>query len=136
ATVGGRGVRARALMEDRRDVVVEIAVGDAQQEFFLVDVVGDAAADEIAELVALRQVVDGDDVTLAARVQRLDQVGSDESGGAGHDDVHDAILLLMRWALRSRSRTARAPRRRTAIRSRPCPPRWPRRRWAVPRPTA
>ena len=61
-------------MEHRRDVVVEIAVGDAKQKFVLVEVVGNVQAGQIPELVALREIVDGDDVALAARVQRLDEV--------------------------------------------------------------
>ena len=67
-------------MQHRRDLVVEVAVGEPREEFVLVDVVGDLAVDEIRELVGARQVVDGDDARLAARVQRPDQIGADESG--------------------------------------------------------
>ena len=49
------------------DVVVEVAVGEPREELVLVDVVGDLAVDEIRELVGAREVVDGDDVGLAAR---------------------------------------------------------------------
>ena len=76
-------------MQHRGDVVVEVAVGEADEELVLVDVVGDLAVDEVAELVGAREVVDGDDARLAARVERLDEVGADEAGGAGDDDVHD-----------------------------------------------
>jgi hypothetical protein len=41
---------------------------------------------QVAELVALRQVVDGDDVVDAAGVEALDDVAADEAGGAGDDD--------------------------------------------------
>ena len=36
------------------------------EEFLLVEVVRDLAVDEVAELVGAREVVDGDDVGLAA----------------------------------------------------------------------
>jgi len=80
------------LMEYRSDVVVEIAVARAEQELFLVEVIRDRAVGEIAEFVATRQIVDGDDVRLAARVQRLDDIRADEPCSAGDDDVHDLSL--------------------------------------------
>lgn len=49
-------------MEHRCDVVVEIAIADPLQKLVLVEVVGDVAIGEVAELVAMRQIVDGDDV--------------------------------------------------------------------------
>ncbi len=49
-------------MQDRGDVVVEVAVGEPREELVLVEVVGDLAVDEIAELVGAREIVDGDDV--------------------------------------------------------------------------
>ena len=76
AAVGLHRVRARALVQHRRDVVVEIAVGEAGEEFLLVEVLGDLAVDEVAELVAAREIVDGDDARLAARVERLDEIAS------------------------------------------------------------
>ena len=59
--VGLHRVGARALVQHRADVVVEIAVGEAREELVLVDVVVDLAVDEVGELVGARQVVDGDD---------------------------------------------------------------------------
>jgi hypothetical protein len=53
-------------MEDRRDLVVEIAVGETREQLFLVDVFGDLAVDEIAVLVRVLQIVDRDDARLAA----------------------------------------------------------------------
>ena len=75
-------------MQDRGDVVVEVTVGEPRQKLVLVEIVGDLAIGEIAELVGARQIVDGDDVGLAARVERPDEIRSDEAGGAGDDDVH------------------------------------------------
>ena len=48
-------------MQHRGDVVVEVAIGEPGEELVLVDVIGDVAVDEIAELVALGQIVDGED---------------------------------------------------------------------------
>src|SRR6266498_5708170 len=83
AAVGLHRVGARALMQYRNEIVVEVAVGEPHEELLLVHVIGDIAVDEIAELVGAREIVDGDDALLAARVQRLDEIGADEPGGAG-----------------------------------------------------
>ena len=79
-------------MEDGVDLAVEMAGLDARDEVVLVEVIGDVAIDEIAELVGPGQVVDGDDVLHAALVERLDEVGTDKSGRAGNDDVHETLL--------------------------------------------
>jgi hypothetical protein len=55
-----------------------------------VDVVGDLQVGQVAELVALGQVVDRDDVVDAAGVEALDDVAADEAGGAGDDDAGHA----------------------------------------------
>ena len=92
AAVGLHRVGARALVQDRADVVVEVAIREAQEEFLLVHVVGDLAVGEVPELVGLREVVDGDDVGLAAQVERADEIRADESGGSGDDGVHVAFF--------------------------------------------
>ena len=74
-------------MQHRRDVVVEVSVDEPGRKFVLVEVFGDLAVDQIAKLVRLLQVVDGDDLALAARVERLDQIRTDEAGGAGDDGL-------------------------------------------------
>src|SRR5439155_4978345 len=78
-----------ALVEDRRQVVLEVARDEPRDEFFLVEIVGDLRVGEVREFVAILEIVDGDDVRLAAPVERMDQIGADEAGGAGDDDVHD-----------------------------------------------
>ena len=104
AAIGLHRVRARTLVQHRRDVVLEVAGADARDEFVLVEVIGDVAVREIAELVGVVQVVDGDDVAFAARVERPDQVRTDEAGGAGDDDVHGQCSVVVRLrAYRSRS---------------------------------
>ena len=75
-------------MENGTDRAVEFARLHHLEEVGLVDVVGDLAIDEIAELVGPGEVVDGDDVALAAFVQCLDEVGADEAGRAGNDGIH------------------------------------------------
>ncbi len=75
-------------MQDGRDVIIEIAVDESFQEFILVEVIGNLAIDEVAELVGAREVVDGEDVGLAAIVQRPDKIGADKARGAGDDDIH------------------------------------------------
>jgi hypothetical protein len=76
-------------VQDRGNVVVEVALDQANEKLVLVDEFGDLAIDEVAELVGAGEIVDGNDAAFAARVQRLDEVGADESGRAGDDDVHD-----------------------------------------------
>ena len=58
---------------------------------------------------------------LAARVERLDEVRSDESGSAGDDDVHGVAPTVRgrRAPTLRRDERARAARRRTAARSPP-----------------
>ena len=145
AAIGLHRVRARTLVQHRGDVVLEVACADARDEFVLVEVIRDIAVREIAELVGIPQVVDGDDVALAARVERPDQVRPDESGGAGDDDVHVRCSVCYRARTprgRDRccparwSRTAPVARRRTATHSRRSPPRQRHRRPAGPPPTA
>jgi hypothetical protein len=51
--------------------IAEIAAREAGDEVGLVRVVGNLAVDEVVELLGARQVVDGDDVRLAALVQPL-----------------------------------------------------------------
>ena len=75
-------------MQDGGDVVVEVAVRETREELVLVEVVGDLAVDKVRELVGACEVVDGEDRRLAALVERADEIGADEAGGAGDDGVH------------------------------------------------
>src|SRR5581483_9350597 len=104
APVGLGGDGARALVEDRVDRALEIAARQALEKIPLVEEVGDRAVDQVAVLVAPGQIVDRDDVGLAARVQRAHEVRADEAGGSGHDVVaHDSA------AISSSGRTTVAP---------------------------
>ena len=55
-------------------------------ELGLVEIVGDLAVDEIGELAAVGEIVDDDDVGVAAAIQLANEVAADESGAAGDDD--------------------------------------------------
>src|SRR6266567_681618 len=141
-------VRARALVNERGDVILEVAVCKTRQELVFVEVVGDLAIDEVLKPVVARKAVDGDDLRLAASVQRFHEVGSDEAGRAGDDDVHLFSSLWIADSMRARSRaryrpcrsswrrTAPAEQPRTKARNRPCSPRPRRRRPEDPNPTA
>jgi hypothetical protein len=75
-------VAAGALVEHGLDLA-EAALGEEGVELVGVDVVGDLQVRQVAELVALGQVVDRDDVVDAAGVEALDDVAADESGSSG-----------------------------------------------------
>ena len=127
-------VRARALVDHRLQLAVEVAVGEAVGELVGLEVVGDVAVGEVGELVAGPEAVDRDHVAVAARVQRLHDVGADEARGAGDDDGHAAQSTPGRCGrLRWRGR-ARAARARTTARSPQSTPRRRRRPPAGPRP--
>src|SRR6185369_15378575 len=87
APVGLHGVGAGALVQDRAHAV-EVAGAQPRDQVELVDVIGDLAVGDVRHLLGALQVVDGDDVGLAARVERLDEVRADEAGGAGDDERH------------------------------------------------
>ena len=103
-TVGRHRVRARTLVQNSRHVVVEVAVAEAFDEFVLVDVIGDLAVDQVAKLVGAGEIVHRDDVALAAQIERLDEVGADESRSTGDDDVH----AYSRWLERAEAQTSRS----------------------------
>src|SRR3982751_3413930 len=78
-------------MEHRAHLPVERAQAELAQEFLFVQIVRDAAIDDVAEFVALREIVDRDDVVFTTLVERPDQVGTDESCRAGDHD-HEQTL--------------------------------------------
>ncbi|MPN41607.1 hypothetical protein SDC9_189161 [bioreactor metagenome] len=92
ATVGLHGVGAGAFVQDGFDLAVVMTGLDALDEIVLVEVVGDFAVDQVLELVGLGQVIDCNDIGDAALVQRLDNIGADETGSTGDDVVHGVLL--------------------------------------------
>ena len=76
-------------MEDRLDPA-EIAACEHLVKRRGINVICNAQIRQIAKLVALRQIVNGDDVIDAARIEPLDEVAADKTGGAGDNDAGHA----------------------------------------------
>ena len=68
-----------------------------------IDVIGNLQIGQIAEFVAVAQVIDGDDVVNTAGVEPFDNIAAYEAGGAGDYDFHGEFLgfdvqrLAVRW---------------------------------------
>ena len=75
-----------AVVKDRLDRTEIGARNDRLAERVAVEKVGDPRPGEVLEFPSVGQVIDDDDVVAAARVERVDQVRSDESGPAGDDE--------------------------------------------------
>ena len=90
APVGLHRVGAGALVQHRvRRSLVERAVADALDEVLLVEVVGDLAGRRGWRTFSARERLSTATMSrLAARVERLHEVGADEAGGAGDDQGH------------------------------------------------
>jgi hypothetical protein len=73
-----------------------VAIGETQIKLGMIDIVGDLQIGQIAELVPIAEVIDGDDVGDAALVQARDDVAADESGGSCHHDGHVQLLLFFK----------------------------------------
>ena len=68
----------------------ELGALEARIEIAPVEVVADRRAGEVGVLLPVAEIVDGDDVVDAERVQAAQQIGADHPGGAGDDDPHAA----------------------------------------------
>src|SRR5258708_775016 len=99
--------RPRGLGLHRQARLHRAPARDAQapDEVALVDEVRDLEVGEVGDLVGARKVVDGDDVALAAQVERFHQVGTNEARGAGDDD-HEPFPFERLAASSSRWTTA------------------------------
>ena len=62
-------------------------------KFVFVEIVGDVAVGEVFEFLPVGEVVNGDDVGDAARIECFDDVAADKAGRAGYDDAHGGILI-------------------------------------------
>ena len=67
--------------------LAKVAAGVVVVKHVGVNVIGDLQVGDVAEFVALRQVVDRDDVGDATGVEALDDVAANKAGGAGNDDA-------------------------------------------------
>ena len=74
-------------MEDRIDPP-QLPEREAVVEFAPVEVVADPGAQEIAVFRALGEIIDGDHIIDADRIQSMHQVAAHHPGGAGHHDSH------------------------------------------------
>jgi hypothetical protein len=82
-------VGAGALVEDDVDAA-QLAALEAAVEIAPVEVVADRRAGEVGVFRAVAEIVDGDDVVDADRVQAAQQVGADHARRSGDDDSHGA----------------------------------------------
>jgi hypothetical protein len=73
--------------------LAELAAPEPGIEVVLVEVVGNLRAEQVAVLRSVGQVVDGDHVVDADRVQPMHQVRANHAGRAGDDDSHAASLI-------------------------------------------
>ena len=76
-------------MEYRLDLP-EMPLGKSGIEICCVHVIDYGQVHQVAKLVTLRQIVDGNDVRDPAGVQALDDVAANEAGRAGNDDARHA----------------------------------------------
>ncbi len=76
-------------MEDRVDVrAVEVPLLDEVEEIVLLLVVDEMQPAQVLVVLAVRKVVDDEDVLVPARVQRVDEIAADKAGTA-RDDNHE-----------------------------------------------
>ena len=68
----------------------EMPLGKSGVEICGVHVIADRQVHQVAKLVALRQIVHGNDVGDPTGVQALDDVAANEAGRAGNDDARHA----------------------------------------------
>ena len=94
AAVPLRGGGTGALVKDGLHAAEILPGPDTFQKVVLVQIVPDAQIGQVLELDAVAQIVHHQDVLPAAGVQRLDNVGADETGPACHDDHVSRPLLL------------------------------------------
>ena len=73
--------------------LAELPATEAIEKIVFVQVVSDIAVGQVAKLVAVSQIVDGDDIGFITLVEGLNQVATDKTGGAGHNDSHAMFPL-------------------------------------------
>ena len=66
----------------------KVALCEALVKHLVVHVVGDLQISQIAKFVTIAQVVHGDDVADAPRIQPLDDVAANEASSACDNDFH------------------------------------------------
>jgi len=87
--------RAGPLMEDTPYLVQEARRIELLDELVLVQIIGDVEIGQIVHLAAVQQIVDQQDIALAAFVQCLDQIAADKAGAARDYDHAVPLALLI-----------------------------------------
>ena len=103
------GGRTGALVKDHFDLIPlfeRIAGDDAGDEFVLVHVVGDIQIDQVGELGAIGQVVNGHYVLVTGLVEQFDEIAADK---AGTTCDYDHALFLVRSRERENLRCLSLP---------------------------
>ena len=75
-------------MKHRLHLVVEPAARERVEKAAFVEIVRDLAVGEVHEFVAVREVINRNDVGHATLVQRAHDVGAYEPGRTGNDVIH------------------------------------------------
>ena len=89
------GVAACALVEHGLYVGIgQNMFAHLADEFVFVQIMGDGAVGKIADLVAIGQIVHGNDVGDAARIESVDDIAADKAGRTGYDDGHGETPCL------------------------------------------
>src|SRR5690606_34648391 len=83
-----RRIGTCALMQYDIDTL-EVALSHLRPEIVLVHVVGDVAADQVADFVTFGEIVHRENVGITAPIQAADKIAADEAGGSGDYD-HDS----------------------------------------------
>ena len=76
--------------------LAKLAATEPVEKIVLVQVIGNFTVGQVAELVAIGQIVDGNDIGLVALVECLNEIAADESRGAGYDDRHARFPVRVR----------------------------------------
>ncbi len=97
----GRG-GAGTLMQNRLNISGKRRIGFQQAEkIILVDVIDDGQVGDVAEFVAVTQIVDDQDIAAIVFNQHAGKIAADESGPASYD-MHD-LSRCLRSSIRRRN---------------------------------
>src|SRR5688572_16921551 len=82
-------------MQQCFDRTVERTFLHCREKFVLVQIIRNRAIDKISETVSVREVVDRDDVSDAARIERLDEIRADETCCTGNYINHCLLTCFL-----------------------------------------
>src|SRR5690554_1641686 len=84
-TVALGGIGTCALMQ-HHVYLRQVARFDAQTEVIFMLIIGDLAPDQVPEFIAFREVVDHQNIGIAAAIEPAHQIAADETGAASYHD--------------------------------------------------